>query len=300
MNAALVLLLPDFLLIAAGAGLRRLPVFPPPLWSGVERLVYYVFFPALLYRALAQSGYVLATAARPLSVAVAVTLIAIALCALAAPVLRLPRATFAACFQCGFRFNTYVILAAATRLPGTESLALASVLVGVLVPLVNVAAVLALAEGGPAHMVRELVRNPLILATLAGIGTHALGATVPAWLDHVLALLASAALPLGLLAVGAALRMERGALPVSALLWFHSIKLALLPALAWWGARVAGLSPGETQVVVIVAAVPTATSAYILAVQMHGDGRAAAWLITSGTLLAAVTLPLWLTLVSLP
>jgi hypothetical protein len=298
MNATVLLLLPDFLLIAAGAGLRRLPSFPPALWAGVERLVYFIFFPALLYRSLAQSGYSLAAAAKPLEVAVAVTLTAIGLSALAAPALRLPRPTFAACFQCGFRFNTYVILAAAARLPGTDSLALASVLIGVLVPLVNVAAVMALAEGGPTHMLRELGRNPLILATVAGILTHALGARLPALGDHVLALLASAALPLGLLAVGAALRMERGAVPVSALLWFHSIKLAVLPGLAWAAARAVGLSLPETQVVVIVAAVPTATSAYILAVQMRGDGRAAAWLITSGTLLAAVTLPLWLALVT--
>jgi predicted permease len=233
-----------------------------------------------------------------LGVAVGVTALAIAMAALAIPALRLPRPTFAACFQCSFRFNTYVILAVAARLPDHDAVALASVLLGVLVPLVNIAAVLALAEGGPTHMARQLAGNPLIIATVAGILTHLAGVPLPALVDHVLALLAGAALPLGLLAVGAALRIESGALPLPALVWFHTIKLALLPAMAWVAARAAHLSALEMQVVVLVAAVPTATSAYILAVQMRGDGPAAAWLITSGTLLAAFTLPLWLTLVA--
>lgn len=267
-------------------------------WAGLERLVYYVLFPALLYRSLAQPGYSLGAAGMPLVVAVTATGTAMALSALAAPVLRLPRATFGACFQCGFRFNTYVILAVAVRLGGTDAVALASILVGVLVPMVNIAAVLALADGGAAHMARQLVRNPLILATVAGIATHAAGVMLPSLLDHFLALLAGAALPLGLLAVGAALRSERGAVPPAALAWFHTVKLVLLPAIAWLLARATGLITLETQIVVLVAAVPTATSAYILAVQMGGDGRAAAWMITSGTLLAALTLPLWLSLVS--
>ena len=39
---------------------------------------------------------------------------------------------------------------------------------------------------------------------------------------------------------------------------------------------------------------PTASSAYILAQRMGGDGRSVAWLISAGTLAAMVTLPLWL------
>jgi predicted permease len=46
--------------------------------------------------------------------------------------------------------------------------------------------------------------------------------------------------------------------------------------------------------VVVMAAVPTATSAYILAAQMGGQGAPVALIISSGTVLAAVTLPLWL------
>lgn len=296
MSVAL-LLFPDFLLIAAGALLRRWPSYAPAFWTGLERLIYYVLFPALLFRSLAGAPMGVADAWHYIVVGVACTLAGIALSALAVPLFRLPQPTFAASFQCAFRFNTYVILAVAARLGGPEALGLASLLVGVLVPVVNVAAVAALAHGRAMHLGRELARNPLLLACVAGITANAMQWRLPGLVDGIAEMLAHAALPMGLLAVGAALRLERGNLPPAALTWFHAIKLVVMPALGYLLARQLALSPLETRVAVLVLAVPTAPSAYILAAQMGGDGRAAAWLISTGTLIAALTLPLWLAIV---
>jgi len=260
----------------------------------VERLVYYVLFPALLFRSLATSPLALADAWRLIAVGVAFTLAGMALSALAAPLFRLPQATFAACFQCAFRFNTYVALAAAARVAGAAGVAAMSLLVGVLIPIVNVAAVAMLVRGGDARIMPALLRNPLVLASAAGIGWNALRLPVPALPARILELLAAAALPLGLLAVGAGLRMARGTLPWPALAWWQAIKLAILPAIAYALSAVLGLGTVERQVAVILAAVPTATSAYILAVQMNGVGAPVALLISTGTLIAVLTLPLWL------
>ena len=111
---------------------------------------------------------------------------------------------------------------------------------------------------------------------------------------RVLELAANAALPLGLLAVGAALRFERDALPLPALAWFHAVKLGAMPAIALALAHALGLSVLETQVALAHAAVPTATTAYILAQRMNGRGAPVALIISTGTVLAAITLPLWL------
>jgi malonate transporter len=43
---------------------------------------------------------------------------------------------------------------------------------------------------------------------------------------------------------------------------------------------------------------PTASSAYVLAARMGGDGPFVAWLVSAGTVVSAVTLPLWLLLVT--
>jgi malonate transporter and related proteins len=296
MDAAL-LLLPDFLLIAFGAALRRAPAFDARFWSGVERLVYVVLFPALLFRSLATSTASASESWRLIAVGLAFTLAGMALSWLAKPLFRLPEATFAACFQCGFRFNTYVALAAASRLGGVQGVALISLLIGILVPVVNVAAVGMLARHSDARILLALARNPLVLACAAGIAWNVLGLPLGSPANRVLELLAAAALPLGLLAVGAGLAFTRGTLPWPAVAWWTAVKLIALPAIAFALARYLDLDPLALRVAVIMAAVPTATSAYILAMQMNGVGAPVALLISSGTLAALVTLPVWLSVI---
>jgi predicted permease len=293
-----LLLLPDFLLIAGGAALRRMPGFGAPFWSGVERLVYYVLFPALLFRALATSPLGPGDAGRLTAIGVGFTVAGMALSLAAGPLFRLPRATFASCFQCAFRFNTYVALAVGSRLGGEAGVAAISLMIGVLVPLVNFAAVMMLARGRDTHVGVELAKNPLVVACVAGIGWKLAGGPMPELPARVLGHLASAALPLGLLAVGAGLRLAHGTLPLPALAWWNGIKLVALPACALVLADALGATALERQIAVGMAAVPTATSAYILATQMDGDGPSVAALISSGTLLAALTLPLWLAMVA--
>jgi hypothetical protein len=294
--SAALLVLPDFLLIAFGAFLARAARFQPSFWSGVERLVYYVLFPALLFRALATLPLSFGDALPFLATGVGFTLLGIALSALGRPLLRLPSDVFAACFQCGFRFNTYIALAVAGRVAGERGLALLSLLIGMLVPLVNVAAVAVLAHGRETHVGRALATNPLVIACVAGLAWNALALPRPAVAMRVVDLLAAAALPLGLLAVGAGLSFRGAGLPVAALAWWNGVKLVALPACALVLARLAGLDATETTIAVAMAAVPTATSAYVLAVQMGAPGAPVALLISTGTLLAGLTLPVWLAL----
>ena len=294
MIASALLLLPDFLLIALGAVLKRAPVFDAPFWRGLERFVYFVLFPALLFRALATSAIAPGDASRLIAVGILFTLGGMVLTLLARPLLRLPQPTFAACFQCAFRFNTYIALAGASRLAGQEGVAAISLLVGVLVPIVNIAAVAMLARERGNGIWLAIARNPLVIACATGLAWNALRAPLPPVMATLLELLASAALPLGLLAAGAGLAFVRGTLPSRAFLWWHGIKLGVLPALALALAALLGLSTLERQVAVLLAAVPTAPSSYILAMQMNGVGAPVALLISSGTLLAVVTLPLWL------
>jgi predicted permease len=58
-----LLLLPDFGLILLGWALYRLVDFGEHFWSGLEKLVYFVLFPALLFKALASTHIDFATAA---------------------------------------------------------------------------------------------------------------------------------------------------------------------------------------------------------------------------------------------
>jgi predicted permease len=287
-----LLLVPDFLLIVCGFALCRWTALDRRLWDGVERLVYHVLFPTLLFTAIATSRLepmsTLALAGSGLAVVGVGVLAAYAL-ALWPGVDRRLHASGA---QTAFRFNSYVALALAERLAGTSGLAWTALLIAVCVPVCNVAAVLPLARHGGAAVGRELARNPLILSTLGGLAFNLLGLQLPQVLQATLTRIGSAALPLGLMAVGAGLTLgalREGPGLAGALL---AIRHALLPAFAIVLVLWLDLPPPQQAIVVAFAALPTASSAYVLAVRMGGHGGFTAGLVTVSTLLGMASLPL--------
>jgi len=294
--AAALVVLPNFALILAGAALARGFDYGRDFWSGLEKLVYYVLFPALLFRSLAAARIDAAAAGVLVGCAAAFTASAFVLALLAGPVLRLEHRLLAAGSQCGYRFNTYIGLAVAGSLYGTDGVALAALLLGAMIPFANFAAVAVLARHGEHGFLGELVRHPLVLSCLAGFAWNALGLGLPAFADQTLALLGQTSLPAGLLCVGAAMRLEKGGgrREAAAHAWWLVVKLAVAPAIAWSLARALGIHGMERKILVLCAALPTATNAYILAVRMTGDGRAVATQVTVGTLLSMATLPIWL------
>jgi len=294
MQTALALL-PDFLLILLGQALRRWLHLGDHFWTGLEKLVYFVLFPALLFNSIARASLALAEAA-PLILAGLLTMMTgMALGGAARWLFPMSPIAFASQFQCAFRFNTYIGLAVAAKLHGPAGIAAMGLLSGAMVPPANIAAVGMLARHGETSLWRELAKNPLVLATLAGLLWNLSGVPLPGPAGQFLGRLAEAAIALGLLAVGAALKLDgRPAGGYAAGGWFLAVKLLALPVAALGLARLFGLTGVYFDVALAFAALPTASSAYILAQRMGGDGRSVAWLISVSTLLAMATLPLWL------
>lgn len=298
MNTALALL-PDFALILLGYALRRWMALGDHFWAGLEKLVYFVLFPALLFSAITKTP--LSFAAVPLiGVGATAMLGAMLLALLARPLFPLTPISFASQFQCAFRFNTYIGLAVAAKLHGAAGIAAMGLLAGGMVPLANLAAVWMLARHGEASVWRELAKNPLFLATLAALAWNLAGLSLPTPAGQFLGRLAEAAIALGLLAVGAALRL-RGTLGTTgrgAAAYFLGIKLLAMPLIVLAVAPQVGLVGIHFDIALVFAALPTASSAYILAQRMGGDGTRVAWLISASTLLGMLSLPLWLALLT--
>ncbi len=297
MHTAL-LILPSFTLILIGFALARGFDYGRDFWDGLEKLVYFVLFPALLFRSIAVSSIDLGGLAITIGSAAALVMMAVGLAALTRPLFGTEAKLAASCAQCAFRFNTYVGFAVSGSLFGPKGLAIAALIGGVAVPLANVFAVLFLARHGKRGLAGELVRNPLIVSTTAGFLFNVFGVPLPSFVDRTLDLLGTAALPAGLLAVGAALKLEppHGALASHG--WWLFVKLFVKPLAAYGCIRYFGLKGIEAGVLLLWAALPCASSAYILAVRMGGDGPAVATQVTAGTLAAMVTIPLWLLLVT--
>jgi hypothetical protein len=292
MNTAL-LLFPDFALILLGAAIRRWMRLGDHFWSGVEKLVYFILFPALLINAIVRTRLDLGAALPLLGTAFAAMAAGMILGLLPRPFVRLPALTFASVFQCGYRFNSYIALAVAGMLFGAPGIATMGLIVGAAVPFANFVSVWMLARHGEAGLWREVARNPLIWGTMTGFILNLAGFVPPAPAQAFLGRLADASIALGLIAVGAALRLEGtpGVRGIS--LWLFVVKLLVLPCVAAGVGLLLGLQGLNYQIAVLFAALPTASSAYILAMRMGGDGRSVAWLISATTLGSMLTLPLW-------
>ena len=286
---------PIFALILLGLGLRRSGFPGDGFWPAAERFTYFLLFPALLVHRLALSrlgDY----AVGPVAVVIVALLLGMtALVCVLRPWLKVDGPAFTSVYQGVIRFNTYVGLAVVLAVFHADGGTVAALVMAIMIPLINVLCVLVLTvhAGGSATMAgvaRGLLTNPLILGCLTGIGLNLSGIGLPWGSAAVLEILARAALPLGLLAVGAGLRLEGLARP-GLLAAASALKLVALPALA------AGLcwvmQPGrlETAVLVTFAALPGAPTAYILARQMGGDVPLIAAIVTVETAAALVTLP---------
>lgn len=296
MNTAL-LLLPDFALILLGAAIRRWMQLGDHFWNGVEKLVYFILFPALLVNAIIKTRLDLAAALPLIATAFAAMAGGMLLAGLAGWFARLPALRFASLFQCAYRFNSYIALAVAGMLFGAPGIATMGLIVGVAVPFANLVSVWMLARLGETSLWREIARNPLIWATAAGLLLNLAGFVPPAPLQAFLGRLADASIALGLITVGAALRLDNVPGGRAFALWLLAVKLVALPVIALGVGTWLGLGGHNLQIVVLFAAMPTASSAYILAMRMGGDGRGVAWLISATTLASMLTLPLWAALV---
>jgi|SRR5699024_10543370 len=297
-------LVPVFALIALGHVLYRAQMPGNAFWPQLERLVYYILFPALLVETLGTASVdetrILPVAAAVLLVLAAMTLVVLALRRL----MPVDGPGFTSIYQGAIRFNTYIGVAAAQAVYGTQGVVTAALTLAVLIPAVNVLSVAVLTRhaGGaasPATVVRGIVRNPLILACVAGIVLNLGGIGLPFGTADILEITGRAALPLGLMTVGAGLRLRVNMADGLAVAWSSLFKLALMPLIAFAMARLLGLSLLETQILVLFTALPTATSAYILARQLGGDHTLLATILTAETVLSAATLPLALLLAGL-
>lgn len=293
MFSTVLLIYPDFMLIAMGGVLRYLMGYGAEFFRHLEKLVYYLFFPSLLFYSIALTPL---NGGQSFSLFVGVSSVITigALCGwLALRVVANGNVlAHASVVQCAFRFNTYLALSLAFELGAQAGLGLMSIMVGLAVPLVNVLAVYALAKGRGHNIVKQLLINPLIIAAILGLCWNALGFTFSKPVDVTLSRLGNCALPLGLLCVGAtiSLRALHGAQKL--VLWMITSKLLLLPLAAVAIAWLLGFSPLEANMLILFAAVPTASSAHVLAARMGGNAELVATTMSAGTILAVLTLPL--------
>ena len=294
MNYAL-LLLPDFSLILIGFLVCRHTALNRTVWGQVDALVYFLLFPVLLFHSIVKTPLDFRAASSLIAAGWTLGLTGIAL-SYALPYLpwlrqHIDPRDHAASAQIAFRFNSFIGLALAERIAGPQGIQLIAVLIGVCVPLFNVAAVWPMARHGEKGFLRELTRNPLIIATASGLLANMAGFSIPAWLEPTVSRLGAASLALGLMAAGAGMQFGALARAKTLAVSVLSIRHFFLPLVALGVSHVYGLSTVQTTVLLAFSALPTASSSYVLAARMGYDGAYVAGLVTLSTLLGMLSLP---------
>jgi predicted permease len=292
-------LFPVFALIVLGAALKRFGMTEERFLRVSDRLVYFIFFPALLFWKIGgappPAGVTWNLCKAGMTGVLAVWLLSTVLIRLL-PVPAFQAGSFS---QSCYRFNTYIGMAVIINALGEEGVRHFGVLIGFTIPLINVLAVSVLIwhSGQRYSLARRMavtakavVSNPLIIACAAGIFYARTLHTFPPFIENTLQLMSSVTLPLALLSIGGALTLRglKGHLSLS--LAASVFKLALFPAigyglLTWW--QVTGPAFGTGM---IFFALPTSTAIYVLSSQLNSDTELASAAIVVSTVLSFVSL----------
>lgn len=292
-------ILPIFLIVLLGAALKRTPFIDQSVWPGLETLGYYLFFPALLFLTLAKadfSGIELGTVALVSLGAVAVmTLLLIALYPLARA-RGMSDSSYSSLFQTSSRWNAFIALAIAEKLSGPSGLALVALVMAVIIIPLNLINVIMLVWYGTGArsfttLAKRVAGNPLILGCVAGIIVNALPFGIYPPLAQAIDLIARSSLGLGLLMVGAGLKLNDALRPGPAVLSPVMLKLIVFPVIMVALALVFGLSGEPLMILALCASVPTAMNGYLLARQMGGDAPLYAAVTTVQTMASFITIP---------
>jgi len=294
----LVIVLPVFAVIGLGFALRRLKLIDADFLFQTNRLVFYVALPLLLFHKIGTADFFANfNGALVIGSVAAITLVFLGSYAYAS-FRRYPPAALGVFSQGSFRGNlAYVGLAIVLNAYGEVGLTRAGILMGFLVPVLNFFAIFALVlphrtrEDGRGFFfwIRQIVLNPLILASFLGILWSFFALPIPVILERSLSIATGMTLPLALIAIGGSFSLEklRGDLVRAALA--TSCKIIWLPVLAAWLLVLLGVRGMDLGIGVLIAGTPAATANYIMAHQMKGDAELAASIVMLSTLGSAVT-----------
>ncbi|TKZ22007.1 AEC family transporter [Shimia litoralis] len=291
-------LLPSFLMVILGGAVRnRLSV---NAWQGLDKLNFEILFPALIFVAASGRPIAIADILRIGPAVWAILVVGLTVGYLSRRYGPDSFLDFAGAWQTAWRFNTALAFVAAGTLSSPPIGALA-VAVGMAIPMANVFAVTALSRGSGTlrNTLTKVITNPFLIASVSGVIVGLGGWTIPAPLLDPLKLLAQAAIPVALISVGAT--MNWGAL--AAMDRFSSIlvatKLLVMPLVTLVACVAFGIQGPIASTLVLFAALPTASAAHVLAAGFGADRTLAATLVAQSTLLGAVTLPIWITIIEI-
>ena len=287
-------LIPIFSLIMIGYFLKKIKFPSYEFWPQADKLTYYILMPSLLIYKLSNANLKEVDSFNFVLTALLTITIILFILMIINKFFRAKDDAFTSVVQGGIRFNTYVFLALADSIFGDTGLVLAVILMTFVIPFINILCIsifaLYVSESRLTfkYLLKSIVTNPLIMACFIGGSINYIGIEVPIIADKILAILSSAALPLGLLSVGFGLVIKEINSSRSEIFNSNFAKLVLTPIIMFLIAKFFELDNQMISILVIFAVLPTAPSSFVLARQLGGDVRLMSSIITVQTLVSVL------------
>jgi len=294
----LLIVLPVFLVIGFGYSLKFTTLLDDVFLKQLNKLVYFVALPALLFHKIATADFSSTFNPYLLFGLIVSILFVFGVTYVYSGLRNYSPAERGAFCQGAFRGNvSYIGLAISFNAYGEEGFAISGVLIGFIIPLINFLSVIAMLlpqqdsnhRIGKAFWGYQFLFNPLIIASLLAIIWSYLSIPVPLVLDRSLDIITGMSLPLALVAIGASFSLKnlRGELRKAVL--SSILKAVVTPLLAALVLLLLGVDGVELACGVILAATPTATAAYIMAQQLNSDSEMTGTIIMLTTLFSVFT-----------
>ncbi|BBO67527.1 hypothetical protein DSCA_14570 [Desulfosarcina alkanivorans] len=292
-------LFPVFALIGLGTLLKYSHFIGESFLKASDRLVYFIFFPVLLFWKIGSAPPVDSSATDLIVAAICAVCTVYLISAICLKLFKVPRFAAGSFSQSCYRFNTYAGMAVSMNALGEAGASRFGILIGFIIPIINVLAVSTLIwySGQTINMrerlritLRALVSNPLIIGCLTGMAYSQTVGEFPVFLDNTFRLAAVVALPLALLSVGGTLTLKNLKAHLGHAFLGSAIKILVLPISGWLFLNAVGASTLSFQVGMLFFALPASPAIIVLSSQLNSDTEFASAAIVLSTLLSFFSL----------
>ncbi len=298
-------LLPIFFLIILGGFLKKIQFATPSFFETSDKLVYYIFFPILLFWKIGSSSFDEGLDTRLYMAVLIVLLLMFIMSSLAIKVFQISDYQAGTFSQSSYRFNTYIGMAVILNSLGAEGIKYFGILISFSIPLINIFAVTLLIWFSGKEIatskrywliIKSLLSNPLIIGCVLGLLYSHTFESFPTYINNSLQLISMVTLPLALLSIGGSLTLQGCKKHFRLSLLAALLKLFILPGMGYVALLLFGVDPLPLKVGMIFFALPTSTAIYVLSSQMNSDTELASSAILLSTILSFFTLSIALLL----
>lgn len=293
---------PIFLLMLLGYALKRLNITDKKGFDTVNKFVFKAFLPVLLFYNIYKTEAVSVFDPKLIVFTVIGVLCVFVLGYFAVLVLSKENAKRGVMLQGFFRANFAILgIPLVEYICGEQASGLASIMVAVVVPMFNILAVVALERFRTEshsmnilHLLKGVIKNPLIIGCVIGIVFLALDIKLPSVLEESVSDVASVATPLSIIVLGAGFEFSSIKGYVREIAIVVSARLVIIPLIVISIAVWCGFSGEALACLLVTFGGPIAVSSFAMSQQMGGDEKLSAQVIVISSALCLVTLLLWI------